>query len=307
MQGKILKGIAGFYYVHVAESGVYECKAKGVFRQQKIKPLVGDIVDIAVIDEEEKTGNVEKILPRKNELFRPAVANIDMALLIFAAANPQPNLNLLDRFLIFMQMQQIPVTICFNKMELLEPKKREELAQIYKGCGCPVLFTSAKEQEGIEQLRLALHGIKGYGRYMDDGYLIHEDIKYLEYCLKRIDEVCAELGITLNRKKTRIIPIQKGITFLKTKFILTDTGRVVRKMSRPSIRAMKRKLFIFRKWVDSGKFTLEDVRTAYESWRGHMRRGDSYFAVARVDEYFKRLFGFHPNDKIKYRRQSLCI
>lgn len=119
-------------------------------------------------------------------------------------------------------------------------------------------------------------GIKGYGRYMDDGYLIHEDIKYLEYCLKRIDEVCAELGITLNRKKTRIIPIQKGITFLKTKFILTDTGRVVRKMSRPSIRAMKRKLFIFRKWVDSGKFTLEDVRTAYESWRGHMRRGDSY-------------------------------
>ena len=81
---------------------------------------------------------------------------------------------------------------------------------------------------------------------MDDGYLIHEDIKYLEYCLKRIDEVCAELGITLNRKKTRIIPIQKGITFLKTKFILTDTGRVVRKMSRPSIRAMKRKLFIFR-------------------------------------------------------------
>ena len=157
MQGKILKGIAGFYYVHVAESGVYECKAKGVFRQQKIKPLVGDIVDIAVIDEEEKTGNVEKILPRKNELFRPALANIDMALLIFAAANPQPNLNLLDRFLIFMQMQQIPVTICFNKMELLEPKKREELAQIYKGCGCPVLFTSAKEQEGIEQLRLALH------------------------------------------------------------------------------------------------------------------------------------------------------
>lgn len=98
-----------------------------------------------------------------------------------------------------------------------------------------------------------------------------------------------------------------GITFLKTKFILTETGYVVRKMSRPSIRAMKRKLFIFRKWVDSGKFTLEDVRTAYESWRGHMRRGDSYHAIARVDEYFKRLFGFHPNDKIKYRRLSLCI
>ena len=78
-------------------------------------------------------------------------------------------------------------------------------------------------------------------------------------------------------------------------------------MSRASLRAMKRKLFIFKKWVDAGKFTLEDVRIAYESWRGHMRRGDSYKAVARVDEYFKRLFGFHPNDKINYRRKSLCI
>lgn len=122
MQGRILKGIAGFYYVHAAESGIYECRAKGVFRRQKIKPLAGDLVNITVINEEEKTGNVEEILPRKNELFRPAVANIDMALVIFAAASPQPNFNLLDRFLIFMQVQQIPVTVCFNKMELLEPQ-----------------------------------------------------------------------------------------------------------------------------------------------------------------------------------------
>lgn len=158
MQGKILKGIGGFYYVHAAGSGVYECRAKGIFRQQKIKPLVGDMVNIAVISEEEKTGNVEEILPRKNELFRPAVANIDLALIVFAAANPQPNLNLLDRFLVFMQMQQIPVTICFNKMELLEPQDRQALAQIYSGCGYPVLFTSAKQAEGIDELRLALCG-----------------------------------------------------------------------------------------------------------------------------------------------------
>lgn len=149
--------------------------------------------------------------------------------------------------------------------------------------------------------------IKGYGRYMDDGYLIHEDIKYLEYCLTEIDKVCQSLGITLNRKKTRIIPIQDGITFLKTKFILTETGRVIRKMSRASIRAMKRKLYIFKKWVDSGKFTAEDVRIAYESWRGHMWRGDSFKAVARVDTYFQRLFGFHPNNKLYYRRQKSCI
>lgn len=82
MQGKIIKGIAGFYYVHVAGSGVYECKAKGAFRKQKIKPLVGDNVEIDVISQEEHTGNVIDILPRKNELIRPAVANVDQAVVI---------------------------------------------------------------------------------------------------------------------------------------------------------------------------------------------------------------------------------
>ncbi len=107
MTGKIIKGIAGFYYVYVEETKeketatggtLYECKAKGTFRKQKIKPLVGDIVDIAVLDDEKHIGNVERILPRKNELIRPAVSNIDMALVIFASAKPDPNFNLLDRF-----------------------------------------------------------------------------------------------------------------------------------------------------------------------------------------------------------------
>ena len=102
MQGKIVKGISGFYYVHVAGSGIYECKAKGIFRNQKIKPLVGDNVTIAVLDEEQMLGNIEEILPRENALIRPAVANIDQALVIFAAAKPKPNFNLLDRFLVMM-------------------------------------------------------------------------------------------------------------------------------------------------------------------------------------------------------------
>jgi hypothetical protein len=147
--------------------------------------------------------------------------------------------------------------------------------------------------------------IKGYGRYMDDGYLIHEDTEYLKRCLERIREVSLKLGLTLNTKKTRIIPIQRGFTFLKTKFILTESGKVFRKISRASLRAMKRKLFKFRKWVELGKFTLEDVRTAYESWRGYMRRGNSYKAISRTDAFFKRLFGFHPDDKYKWR-VNLC-
>ena len=94
MQGKIVKGIAGFYYVHVVESGVYECKAKGIFRKDKKKPLVGDDVEIEVLSEVEKTGSIINIFERKNELIRPAVANIDQALVVFAAAKPSPHFNL---------------------------------------------------------------------------------------------------------------------------------------------------------------------------------------------------------------------
>lgn len=158
MKGKIIKGISGFYYVHVVGSGIYECKAKGIFRQQNMKPLTGDNVEIAVLDEIGKIGNVEAVLPRKNGLGRPAVANIDMALVVFAAASPQPNFNLLDRFLISMQMQEIPATICFNKIELAKKEQRQRLEEIYRNCGCQVMFTSVLQGEGIGQLKAALSG-----------------------------------------------------------------------------------------------------------------------------------------------------
>lgn len=158
MQGKIIKGIAGFYYVHVVESGVYECKAKGVFRKEKIKPLVGDDVDIEILDENEKTGNIISILPRKNELIRPAVANIDQALVVFAVTKPSPHFNLLDRFLVMMESKQIPVILCFNKEDLADFSEIERLEQIYYGCGYPCVFTSAIENKNIEQIKELLRG-----------------------------------------------------------------------------------------------------------------------------------------------------
>ncbi len=158
MRGKIIKGISGFYYVHAVESGIYECKAKGIFRNRKIKPLVGDNVEIDVLDEKEKKGNIIDIMERKNELLRPAVANIDQAVLIFAAAKPEPNYNLLERFLVMMRYQQIPVTICFNKSDLSENAKMEEIAAVYRECGFPLLFTSAEKNQGIDELFSLLEG-----------------------------------------------------------------------------------------------------------------------------------------------------
>ena len=158
MTGKIIKGISGFYYVYVEGAGLYECKAKGAFRKQKIKPLVGDNVEIAVIDEANKLGNVEKILPRKNELIRPAVSNIDMALVIFASAKPDPNFNLLDRFLCMMEYQKVPVTICFNKIDLVDQEKLKEYSGIYEPAGYNVIFTCTKTKEGLGRIRSLLEG-----------------------------------------------------------------------------------------------------------------------------------------------------
>lgn len=158
MQGKIIKGIGGFYYVFVDGYGLYECKAKGIFRNQKIKPMVGDDVVIDVLDEQEKLGNMTDILQRNNALVRPAVANVDQAMMIFAMASPAPNLNLLDRFLIIMNRQQVKTIICFNKTDLASGEDRMRLQEIYENCGSRVIFASVTEGEGIEQIREMIHG-----------------------------------------------------------------------------------------------------------------------------------------------------
>lgn len=158
MTGKIIKGIAGFYYVHDGRSRVYACKAKGIFRNRGVKPVVGDDVEFTVLDETAGEGSIDKILPRSNALIRPASANVDQALVVFSITQPEPNLNLLDRFLIMMMAQEIPVTICFNKAELDGAEKRDEYRKIYEKAGYPVIFTSTYEQEGIEEVRRLLRG-----------------------------------------------------------------------------------------------------------------------------------------------------
>ena len=158
MQGKIIKGIAGFYYIHVETSGIYECKAKGIFRNRHIKPLVGDNVEIEVIDKDNFKGNVVDILPRKNELIRPASANIDQAMVIFAVKTPEPNFNLLDKFILMMNYQDVPTVVCFNKEELADDEYKNELKKKYEGCGCECIFISAKNNIGIDRVMEVLKG-----------------------------------------------------------------------------------------------------------------------------------------------------
>ena len=158
MTGKIIKGIAGFYYVNDGENRVYQCRAKGIFRNRKIKPLVGDNVEFSILDEEAGEGNIDEILPRTNVLVRPASANVDQALVLFALTQPSPNLNLLDRFLVMMAMEEIPVVICFNKADLGDGAMEEEYKKIYEGAGYEVHFISARTDLGMDQVRELLRG-----------------------------------------------------------------------------------------------------------------------------------------------------
>ena len=154
MKGRIVKGIGGFYYTDTG-SDIFECKARGVFRKNGITPLVGDWCEIDIVDAEKKTGNITKILPRKSALIRPAAANADQAVMIFAVKKPVISTGLLDRFLINMEMQDLETVIVFSKTDYGEP---EELEAVYRNAGYKVMGISNVTGEGIEELKEVLKG-----------------------------------------------------------------------------------------------------------------------------------------------------
>ncbi|EOD01321.1 ribosome small subunit-dependent GTPase A [Caldisalinibacter kiritimatiensis] len=153
-EGIIIKGVGGFYYVK-AEDKVIECRARGVFRKNKITPLVGDRVQIRISDED-NTGYIEKIFERKSELIRPPVANVNHALFVFAVKHPNPNLWLLDRFLLLAMKQNLDVTICFNKIDLATEDEVRELSNIYIKAGYKVITSSKITRQGINKLKETL-------------------------------------------------------------------------------------------------------------------------------------------------------
>jgi ribosome biogenesis GTPase len=156
-EGIITKGIGGFYYVDV-QGTIIECKARGIFRRDKLIPMVGDRVMISVINEEKCLGVIEEILDRKCKLIRPPVANVNQAVVVFAVAQPEPDLTLLDRFLVLAESQDLDITICLNKVDLAPEEAYKELAETCMAAGYRVILTSKRDHRGIEDLRQALEG-----------------------------------------------------------------------------------------------------------------------------------------------------
>lgn len=132
--------------------------------------------------------------------------------------------------------------------------------------------------------------VKCYGRYMDDGYLIHPDKEYLKECLQIIKEICDELGIILNEKKTQIVKLSHGFTWLKGRFYLTPTGKVVKKIYKRSVTRERRKLKKLKKFYDSGKVTANDVWCAFQSWRAYAYHFNAYHTIQNMEILYNQLY-----------------
>ena len=156
--GRIVRGVGGFYYVMGSEGKVYECRGRGILRRKGIKPLVGDEAVFSISDPEALTGSIEDITPRTNMLYRPEVANVDQAVVLFSFTNPEPSFNLLDRFLIELKRLSLSAVVCFNKCDLAENKDIEAIRAIYEKSCIPLIPLSVREGIGMEKLLEHLRG-----------------------------------------------------------------------------------------------------------------------------------------------------
>lgn len=159
--GRIIKALSGFYYV--LESGekqmggsLLQCRARGIFRKEKVTPLVGDLVRFERTGARE--GWIEEIAARKNELIRPPIANLDLAVLLFSLKKPDLNLPLLDRYLAYIEFHRIPIHITLTKSDLVDEGSWERTQKRYEKIGYPVTLTSVKEGRGIEEIHQAVEG-----------------------------------------------------------------------------------------------------------------------------------------------------
>lgn len=157
LNGQIIKGIGGFYYVDT-QVGLYECRARGIFRKQKVTPLVGDRVAISVVDEENKKGVIEEINKRDTELVRPPIANVNKALIVFAIKNPKPNLSLLDRFIVLAEKEGLEIVIILTKADLDDENILDEVKSTYELSGYKVIPVSNKNKLNIDKVKDELAG-----------------------------------------------------------------------------------------------------------------------------------------------------
>jgi len=150
MQGIIIKGIGGLYFVKV-EDKVIECKARGKFRYAGLSPVIGDKVEI-MLETDVSKGVIEKIFTRDNEMIRPVVANVTQAFVVFAFKQPDLNMDLLNKFLVLCEFYKLKIVLCLNKLDLVH-EVNEALIKELRSVGCDIIFLKAKEGIGLGALK----------------------------------------------------------------------------------------------------------------------------------------------------------
>lgn len=177
MEGLIVKGIGGFYYVKTAD-GIYQAKGRGIFKKDGITLAVGDNVEIEILPDGDAV--INKIMPRKNQFIRPPIANVDCFIVVFAAAKPKPNFSIIDKFLIMAEKSDMDAVICVNKCDLVKEEDLAAISSIY-GNIYPVVFVSAKTGQGMDVLqgylkgkRAAFAGPSGVGKSTITNLIIPE-------------------------------------------------------------------------------------------------------------------------------------
>ncbi len=157
IRGRIIKGVGGFYDVYTEEDKIYVCRAKGIFRKKNIKPMVGDYVNIDIISEDDLTGNIVDIFDRENAIIRPVVSNVDLGCIIFSMKTPDPIHSLILRMMLSMKSQDVDIILCFNKADLATEEEKDELRAMYAHSNIDIMFVSAKQNIGIEELKEKIH------------------------------------------------------------------------------------------------------------------------------------------------------
>ncbi len=159
MTGRIIRGVGGFYFVHDG-TALYQCRAKGIFRKNHEKPLVGDRVEFSTVfdSEIENAGSIDRILPRENRLIRPELANVGQIFLLFSGKSPAPNFDMLNRYLCLVHDTEIPVSLVVNKCDLCTEEELEEVRKAFCGSGYPMHMISVKDGTGISGLREMMRG-----------------------------------------------------------------------------------------------------------------------------------------------------
>lgn len=183
IKGMIIKADRGIYFVKVKGDKIYLCKARGLFRKEDKKPLVGDFVDIRV-SEEDDTGYIEEIYTRESELLRPPVANINQVIILMSIREPDINLRLLDKYLLMTEKANIKTIIVFNKIDLIDEEERLYFQKIYQNIGYDLHFNSNIEGTKLEIVKLlekkmtAIAGPSGVGKSTTLSFLFPD--KYFE-------------------------------------------------------------------------------------------------------------------------------